>query len=51
MKNGECERAYGPGSISTSMLCAAQSGQDACQGDSGGPLVVRQHSRYVQVGT
>ena len=49
MKNSECERSYGPGSITTSMICADQEGKDACQGDSGGPLVVRQNNRYVQV--
>ena len=49
MKNSECDRSYGPGSITTSMICADQEGKDACQGDSGGPLVVRQNNKYVQV--
>eukprot|EP00090_Calanus_glacialis_P033644 TRINITY_DN55945_c0_g1_i1.p1 TRINITY_DN55945_c0_g1~~TRINITY_DN55945_c0_g1_i1.p1 ORF type:complete len:120 (+),score=32.97 TRINITY_DN55945_c0_g1_i1:2-361(+) len=51
MKNAECGRSYGPGSITTSMLCAAEDGKDACQGDSGGPLVVREgNKKYVQIG-
>merc|ERR1712079_909895 len=28
------------GSITSNMICAADSGKDSCQGDSGGPLVV-----------
>jgi trypsin len=32
-----CNSAYS-GSITSNMLCAADSGQDSCQGDSGGPL-------------
>lgn len=32
-----CNSKYG-GGITSSMMCAADPGQDSCQGDSGGPL-------------
>jgi trypsin len=36
-----CQSAYGPGWVSTNMICAAAPGKDACQGDSGGPLMIK----------
>lgn len=38
VKQDECGRRYGNGSITSNMMCAVDTGQDSCQGDSGGPL-------------
>eukprot|EP00951_Prasinocladus_malaysianus_P004005 scaffold28405_cov40-Prasinocladus_malaysianus.AAC.1 len=50
--NPDCNDAYGAGSITDSMMCAASPGQDSCQGDSGGPLIVKRDEAVydVQVG-
>jgi len=47
--NADCNSAYG-GSITSNMICAADSGKDSCQGDSGGPLVVKENNRYALAG-
>merc|ERR1719411_2366097 len=47
--NQVCNQAYG-GSITSNMVCAADSGKDSCQGDSGGPMVVLENNRYSLVG-
>ena len=39
LTNPACNAAYGAGSITESMICAAALGKDACQGDSGGDLL------------
>jgi len=38
LTNSDCSRKYGPGQISSHMMCAQTIGHDSCQGDSGGPL-------------
>lgn len=38
ISHSDCVESYGPGMISTHMLCAQTAGHDSCQGDSGGPL-------------
>ena len=53
MTNSNCmssAMAYGPGDISSAMICAAASGKDSCQGDSGGPLVTNEGSYYSVIG-
>jgi trypsin len=38
--DADCQNIFGANNFSPdTMLCAAESGQDACQGDSGGPLI------------
>ena len=34
----DCDKAYSSVIIDSTMMCAADQGEDACQGDSGGPL-------------
>jgi len=46
--NQVCNQAYG--SITSNMVCAADSGKDSCQGDSGGPMVVLENGRFSLVG-
>ncbi|XP_060758400.1 uncharacterized protein LOC132869062 [Neoarius graeffei] len=46
----DCAKAYGSGSITDNMICAAERGKDSCQGDSGGPLVVKNNGTWVQAG-
>lgn len=41
---------YSPNQITSSMICASNSGKDSCQGDSGGPLVALEGSSYSLVG-
>nr|AOW41608.1 trypsin [Euphausia superba] len=48
--NAQCNQAYGSGSITNSMICAATSGRDSCQGDSGGPLVRNVGGYFRQIG-
>jgi hypothetical protein len=36
LTNTVCNAAYGSGTVTASMICAAREGKDACQGDSGG---------------
>lgn len=46
MSNSQCtspSTAYGPGDITTQMICASSPGKDACQGDSGGPLIAAEN--------
>lgn len=37
--NTDCTYSYGPGQITSHMMCAQTQGHDSCQGDSGGPLI------------
>ena len=48
MSNAKCNRAY-RGTISSNMICAADSGKDSCQGDSGGPLISPENGRQALV--
>merc|ERR1711935_749375 len=52
MPNKECQEAYFPAVIDSSMICAAHPGKDTCQGDSGGPLMTlrQEEAYYVQIG-
>ena len=47
--NAQCNSAYG--SITSNMVCAADSGKDSCQGDSGGPLIAPENGRHALVRT
>lgn len=41
---------YSSSSITSRMLCAAQTNKDACQGDSGGPLIAMEGENYSLIG-
>ncbi|XP_060757838.1 chymotrypsinogen A-like [Neoarius graeffei] len=46
----DCAKAYGSGSITDNMICAAEGEKSACNGDSGGPLVLKCNGTWVQAG-
>merc|ERR1712126_69134 len=50
ISNSQCEGNYGSSSITSAMVCAADTGKDSCQGDSGGPMVTPENGRYAQIG-
>jgi len=47
--NTQCMTAYG-NSITSNMICAADSGKDSCQGDSGGPLTTMENGKCAVIG-
>merc|ERR1712121_35019 len=48
--NTQCQGNYGANSITSAMVCAADTGRDSCQGDSGGPMVTAENGRQAQIG-
>ena len=44
-----CQSDYPAYTIDSSMMCAADPGQDSCQGDSGGPLYDKDNGKLVGV--
>jgi hypothetical protein len=44
-----CQSAYSGYNVDSSMMCAADPGEDACQGDSGGPLYDKENEKLVGV--
>merc|ERR1719438_246538 len=48
--NSQCAGNYGSNSITSAMVCAADTGKDSCQGDSGGPMVTQENGRHAQIG-
>merc|ERR1712095_157706 len=50
ISNSQCAGNYGSNSITSAMVCAADTGKDSCQGDSGGPMVTQENGRHAQIG-
>merc|ERR1719336_3725914 len=50
ISNTQCASNYGSNSITSAMVCAADTGKDSCQGDSGGPMVTQENGRHAQIG-
>jgi len=48
--NTQCQGNYGANSITSAMVCAADTGKDSCQGDSGGPMVTAENGRQALIG-
>ena len=53
MTNSACtgsDTFYTSAMVTSSMICAADTGKDSCQGDSGGPLVTNEGTYYSIIG-
>ena len=53
MTNSKCSGSdtdYISAMITSSMICATDTGKDSCQGDSGGPLVTSEGNFYSVIG-
>ena len=52
MTNTQCvtpNTLYSSSLITSTMICAADTGKDSCQGDSGGPLIVKGSDSFYKI--